>query len=96
MHVETNDMVSVTEASQGLSKLVNAVSPEKRFVVMRNNKPAAVIADVETMERLQRIDELEDDVRLLSVAWVRSLTDTGRRYTLDEVATEFGIDLDED
>jgi hypothetical protein len=55
-----------------------------------------VLADVETMERLERIEEIESDLKLLSVAWVRTMTDNGNRHSLEDVATEFGVDLDED
>ncbi|MGH3565906.1 MAG: hypothetical protein ACRDRH_07705 [Pseudonocardia sp.] len=44
------------------------------------------------MDRLQRIDELEDDLRLLSIALVRAAADSGRRCDLDDVLTQVGID----
>lgn len=98
MRIDTNDVISVTEAStQGLSKLVNEASKGRRLVVFRNNQPAAVIVDVQTMERLQYLEELEEDLKLIAIAWARSLTDSGERYSLDDVATELGVDLsDED
>ena len=46
-------------------------------------------------ERLARLEELENDLRLLSVALARTVTDSIRRYSLDEVAAEFGVNLDE-
>lgn len=97
MQIDTNDVISVTEAStQGLSKLVNQVSEGRRFVVFRNNQPAAAIVDIKTMERLQYLESLEEDMKLIAIAWARTLTDSGERYSLDEVAAEFGVDLDDD
>jgi PHD/YefM family antitoxin component YafN of YafNO toxin-antitoxin module len=97
MKIDTNDMISVTEAGrEGISKLVTTASEGRRLVVFRNNQPAAAIVDIETMERLQRLEELEEDLKLIAVAWVRALTDSGDRYNLDDVAAEFGVDLDEE
>jgi hypothetical protein len=97
MKIDTNDMISVTDAAKGgISKLINDASEGRQLVVFRNNQPAAAIVDIKTMERLQRLDELEEDLRILAIAWVRMLTDSGERYELDDVAAEFGVDLDEE
>jgi len=96
VNVDTNDMISVTDASREVSRLVTEAMDGRTWVLMKNNRPAAVIAGVETMERLQRVSELEDDLRLWTLAVVRSLTDTGERHDLADVAREFGIDLDEE
>lgn len=95
MNVDTRDLISVTEAnSKGVSKLVTDAENGRPQVLMRNSKAVAVIVDIASMDRLQRLDELEDDLRLLSVALVRAAADDGRRYELDDVLAEAGIDLD--
>lgn len=58
------------------------------------NKAVAAVVGIEAVERLARLEELEGDLRLLSVALARTVTDSGRRYSLDEVAAELGIDLE--
>lgn len=96
MNVDTHDMISVSEASsRGVSRLIQDATLGRIQVVLRNNKAVAAVVGIESIERLQRLDELESDLRLLSVALARTVTDTGRRYTLDEVAAELGVDLDE-
>lgn len=96
MKIDTNDLISVTEASnKGVSKLVNDVSAGREFVLIRNNQPAAAIVGIDKLERLQRIEELEDDLKLLALAVTRMSTDTGQRVSLEEAATRFGIDLDD-
>lgn len=96
MKIDTNDLISVTDASnKGVSKLVNEASEGREFVLMRNNKPAAAIIGIDKLEQLQRLEEWEDDIRLLTLAVVRSATDSGRRVSLEDAATRFGIDLDE-
>ncbi|GGS12876.1 MULTISPECIES: type II toxin-antitoxin system Phd/YefM family antitoxin [Actinokineospora] len=97
MQIDTNDVISVSEANaRGLSKLVNQASEGRTFFVFRNNRPAAAIVDIKTMERLQYLESLEEDFKLIAVAWARALTDSGERYSLDDVAAEFGVNLDEE
>lgn len=96
MRINTEDMISVTDASREVSRLVAEAMDGRTFVVLKSNKPAAVIVGLEQMERLQRIDDMEQDLRLLSLALIRSMTDSGERHDLDDVAREFGIDLNEE
>jgi prevent-host-death family protein len=93
MKINTEDLISVTEASrQGVSKLVSEASEGREIILIRNNKPAAAIVGIDKLERLQR---LEEDIKLLTVALVRSATDTGERISIEAAAARFGIDLDE-
>lgn len=95
MNIDTRDLISITEAnSKGVSKLVADAENGRPQVLMRNSKAVAAIVDIASMDRLQRLDELEDDLRLLSVALVRAAADDGRRFDLDDVLAEAGIDLD--
>ncbi|PRX44236.1 prevent-host-death family protein [Prauserella shujinwangii] len=96
MKFNTDDIVSVTDAAKTFSSLVRDVTETGRnFVVVKNNKPAAVLADIGTFNRLERIEEAEENLRLLSIALARTITDSGRRHDLTDVAAEFGVDLDE-
>lgn len=93
MRIDTNDLLSVTEASsRGVSRLVSDAENGRPQVLVRNNKPVAAVVRIEDVERLQRLEELEDDIRLLSIALARAAADNGRRYEVDEVAAELGID----
>ena len=96
MRINTDDMISVTDASREVSRLVAEAMDGRTFVVMKANRPAAVIVGLEQMERLQRIDDMEQDLRLFSMALIRTVTDSGERHDLDDVAREFGVDLDEE
>jgi prevent-host-death family protein len=95
--MDSEDMVPVGDASdQGVSKLVSRASEGRPVVLTKYGKPAAAVVNLEIMERLQHIEELEEDMRLLSLAWVRALTDSGKHYTPEELAAELDVDLDED
>lgn len=95
MNVDTRDLISITEASsKGVSRLVADAEEGRPQVLLRNSKAVAAVVNIDTIERLQRIDELEDDLRLLSIALVRAAADSGRRFDLDDVLAEAGIDPD--
>lgn len=97
MLVDTDRLISVSEASRNASKLFKTANEDgTTFVVMNNNKPTAIICGLGEMDRLNRIDELEEDLRLMSIAVVRMITDDGARHDLADVAAEFGVDLDEE
>jgi PHD/YefM family antitoxin component YafN of YafNO toxin-antitoxin module len=97
MKVDTNDMVSVSEANtRGLSWLINEAGSGRNLVVVRNNAPAAVVVGPQVMERLQHVDEIEEDLRLWALTLTRIATDTGERFDLRDVAAKLGVDLDGD
>lgn len=96
MIIDTNDLISVTDANnKGVSKLVAEANEGRDLVLIKNNKPAAAIVGIEKLERLQRVEEFEEDLRLLAMAVVRAATDAGQRVTLEDAAARFGIDLDD-
>lgn len=94
MRVDTRDLVSVTELGRDLSRHVNEAHDGRTVVVLKNNQPAAALVSPAEMERLQNLDEREEDLRLLALAVVRLATDTGERVSLDDLASELGFDLD--
>jgi antitoxin (DNA-binding transcriptional repressor) of toxin-antitoxin stability system len=95
MNIDTNDLINVTEiAKRGVSAVINEVAGGRHFVVLNNSRPVAAIVDISTMERLQKLDEREEDLRLLAVASARMATDSGRRTSLRDVAAQLGVDLD--
>ena len=95
MNIDPQDLISVTEANnRGVSRLIQDAARGRPQVVLRNNKAVAAVVSIEAVERLARLEELEEDLRLLSVALARTVTDSGKRYRLDEVAAEFGVDLE--
>jgi PHD/YefM family antitoxin component YafN of YafNO toxin-antitoxin module len=97
MLVDTEQMISVSDFSRNASKFLKSANEEcKTFVVMNGSTPTAVVSGLTNLDRLNRIDELEQDLRLLSLAIVRMFTDDGVRHDLDDVAAEFGVDLSED
>ncbi len=91
MRIDTNDMVSATEVNREAARFISEAQAGRNFVVMKNNQPVAWIVGPDAMERLQQVEEDQLDLKLLAVSLVRGMTDTGERYSLDEVASELGI-----
>lgn len=74
--------MSVTELSQNASGAIKRVEVEKKpLVIMKNNKPVAVLMDIDTYEEL---DAIAEDLYWTRVAEERIANDNGKRYTLEE------------
>lgn len=95
MKVDTRDIRSATQAARNFGAIVDEVEGGATIVVVRNNRPVSVIAPVSAMERLDEIDEREEDLRLLAVALVRAATTRGPLVELDDLLDELGIAPDD-
>ncbi|HEY3409445.1 MAG TPA: type II toxin-antitoxin system Phd/YefM family antitoxin [Propionicimonas sp.] len=96
MKTDTRDIVSVSDAGRNLGRYASEAAEGRSIVIIRNNEPTAALVPLSKMDRLDRIDELEEDLMLWGIALVRTLTDNGDRYSVESIAAEFGVDLDED
>lgn len=86
--VDTAELISLTEASKaGVSALVRAVEEGHEQVVLRNSKPVAAVVSIERLERLQA---LEDELLDVSLAAARMFTAGPDRHSLDDVLARFG------
>jgi prevent-host-death family protein len=91
--VDTSDLISITEAAQaGISSLVRAAEAGREQVVLRNNKPVAAVV---SMERLEELQQLEEDLVDVSLAAARMMTTSETRHSLDEVLEQFGFRREE-
>ncbi|MDR7300611.1 hypothetical protein [Haloactinomyces albus] len=95
MRLETNDMRTMSEATRtGVSRLAQEAHAGRDIVLTSNSQPVAGVVSIDKLARMQHLDEVESDLRLLTLAWTRVLTDNGRHHRLEDVAAEFGVDLD--
>lgn len=91
--IDTADLISITEASKaGVSALVRAAEEGREQVVLRNNNAVAAVVSI---ERLERLHELEADLLDVSLAAARMLTAGSDRHSLDDVLARFGYTRDQ-
>lgn len=62
MIVNTQKMVSMTEASQNFSKVVKITNIEGSALVMRNNKPEYILLKLNNTQKYETADNNELDV----------------------------------
>ena len=96
MKVDTRDIRSASRIARNFGQVTEDLEAGRTIVILRNNAPVGVLAPVSLMDRLDEVDEREEDVRLLAAALVRSSTSTGELVALDDLAAELGVDLDGD
>jgi antitoxin Phd len=53
MLVNTEDLISLTEANQNFSKVVRKVDEKGAVIIMKNNNPSYVVIDFRKLEELQ-------------------------------------------
>lgn len=96
MKFDTRDIRSASQVARNFGQIADEVESGRTIVVVRNNAPVGVLAPVSLIERLDAVEEREEDLRLLAIAWARSATSDGTLVDLDELATELGVGLDDD
>lgn len=85
--VSLDKLVSISELSHGgVGRAISRVGDGDPVVVMKNNKPAAVII---TPDDYRRFTEAEEDFALYLDAEERMASDDGARYTMEDA---FGHD----
>jgi prevent-host-death family protein len=82
-------VVSVSEATAlGVAGLVRAAEQGEDVFVSRRGRPVAVMVSV---DRLDRLRDLESDLRDVALVMARSASDTGSRIGLDEAIAALGF-----
>ena len=87
--IDTQHMISLSDAGKrGLSALVRDAEAGADQIVMRNNRAVAAVISIDRLEHLQ---QLEDDLADVALAAARLLTTSDERTSLDDVLSEFGF-----
>jgi len=91
--VETDDLISISDANRlGVSALIREAEEGRQRLVLRNNRPVAVVMSVERFEQLQ---QLQDDLLDITLAASRMMMTSERRHSLDDVLERFGYSREE-
>lgn len=59
MTVDTNTMISITEANQNFSKVAKVVNEHGTAIILKNNKPRYLVIDFSKVEK-ERVANAED------------------------------------
>ncbi|MEW6698633.1 MAG: type II toxin-antitoxin system Phd/YefM family antitoxin [Bacillota bacterium] len=66
MNIDTDCIVSISDANQNFSKIARLVDEKKKVIVMKNNKPRYLIIDFEDYEAQKaeemRLDRISDEI----------------------------------
>lgn len=86
--VDTADLLSVSDASRmGVSALIHRAEMGQEPVILRNNKPVAAVVSI---ERLDRMQQMEEDTADIALVLARLITTSSRRTDLDDVLVQLG------
>lgn len=87
------DIVSVTDAAgRGVSGLVRGAEEGQDIIVARHGRPVAAIISI---SRLERLRDLEADLRSAVLVLSRAMADDGSRHELNDVVSSLGLDRSE-
>lgn len=64
MQVNTNNLISITEANQNFSRVAKLVDENGTAVILKNNVPRYVIMEIEQFQKI----ELSDDENVGNIA----------------------------
>ena len=61
MTIDTNNIVSATEANQNFSKVAKLAEKKGHIVVFKNNRPKLLVIDLETEPQIEMTEEEKFD-----------------------------------
>jgi len=88
MMIDHRDVVGVTELANRTSGLVADAAAGRAIIISKNNRPTAALVGI---DRLQQLEDREENLALLSLAMTRIATDNGNRTDLDDFIAELGL-----
>ena len=69
MNIDTNNLVSITEANQNFSRIARMVDENGSVVILKNNAPRYVLVEFNEFEKIQQVSD--EDVLALSKRLMR-------------------------
>ena len=70
MNIDTNNLVSITEANQNFSKIARMVDENGSVVILKNNAPRYVLVECNEFEKTQQASD--EDVLALSKSLMKN------------------------
>lgn len=86
--IDHRNVVGATEFANGSSRWMKVAEDGRDVIIAKNNKPTAALVGI---DRLQELEDREENIALLALALVRTATDSGTRTSLDDFIAELGL-----
>ena len=61
MNINTQSMVSITEANQNFSKIAKMVDDKGSVTILKNNFPKYVVINYEKLKKIEGVDNIDID-----------------------------------
>jgi antitoxin Phd len=97
MYIDTNKMISITDANRNFSNLTKMVDREKQIVIMKNNKPKYAMMVYDESDTVQKEtmlinDEKSDYGSIVISDRVENVSDNGTVRLPDSIIRKLNID----
>ena len=88
MMIDHRDVVGVSDFASNVSRLINDAASGRSVFIAKNNRVTAALVGV---DRLQELEDREENLALLALAVTRMATDSGNRTDFDDFVAELGL-----
>ena len=86
MNIDTNNLVSITEANQNFSKIARMVDENGSVVILKNNTPRYVLVEFNEFEKAQQASD--EDVLALSKSLMEKIKRLMRCWRNDKIINQ--------
>lgn len=86
MNIDTNNLVSITEANQNFSKIARMVDENGSVVILKNNAPRYVLVEFNEFEKTQQASD--EDVLALSKSLMKKIKRLMRYWRNDKIINQ--------
>jgi len=95
MNIALPDIRPASLVGRNFGAVTTEVEEGRSILVVKNNRPVAAIVPPNIIERIDELNDREEDIALLILSIIRMATHSGHLNDLDDVAAELGIDIAE-
>ena len=92
-----DEIISITDLARNLSTSINGLLEysKEKLAISKNNRLEAVIIPIDEYERLKEAYEYIEEMEISNIIRDRDKTDKKEYIELEDLAKEYGVNLDE-
>ena len=88
MMIDHRDVVGVSDFAGNVSRWINLAAAGRDVFISKNNRVAVALVD---LDRMQKLEDREENLALLALAMARTATDNGNRTDFEDFVAELGL-----